>query len=118
MGHLRRLIERFQYVYIMLDALDESPRDRARAFVLDTLEEMREWGLQDLHFFITSRNEPDIHESLHLFPTQEVIMKNTGIDQDIVNFISSRLDIDRRLRKWLPYRNKIQNTLAERAKGV
>ncbi len=118
MGHLRRLVERFQHVYIMLDALDESPRDRARDFVLDTLEKMREWGLQGLHFFITSRNEPDIHESLNLFSTQDVIMKNTGIDQDIVNFISSRLDIDRRLRKWLPYRNKIQNTLAERAKDV
>lgn len=118
MKHLRRLAERFQHVYIILDALDESPRDRARDFVLDTLAEMREWGLQGLHFFITSRNEPDIHESLNLFPTQGVVMKNTEIDQDIANFISGRLDIDRRLRKWLPYRNKIQNTLAERAKGV
>lgn len=56
-------------MYIMLDALDESPRDRARDFVLETLEEMREWGAQGLHFFITGRNEPEIHKSLNLFLT-------------------------------------------------
>ena len=47
--YLRRLIERFRDVFIMLDALDESPRDGPRGHVLDTLETMRKWGLQGLH---------------------------------------------------------------------
>lgn len=55
--YLRRLIERFQDVFIMLDALDESPRDGPRGHVLDTLETMQKWGLQGLHLFCTSRNE-------------------------------------------------------------
>lgn len=37
---LRRLIQKFHHVYIILDALDESPRLGARDHVLDTLETM------------------------------------------------------------------------------
>ena len=116
--HLRRLIQRFHQVYIMLDALDESPRNGPREHVLDALETIRNWGIQGLHLFITSRDEPDIRDSLDNFATQQVKMHNAGIDNDIANFISGRFDADRRLRKWLPYRDKIQETLAKRAKGV
>lgn len=45
-------------------------------------------------------------------------MRNAGIDKDIADFISSRLEKDRRLRKWLPFGDKIQETLAKRAQGV
>ncbi len=86
--------------------------------MLDTLGAMRTWGLLGLHFFVTSRDELDIRESLNLLITQEVRMRNAGIDKDIADFVSGRLDTDRRLRKWLPYRKKIQDTLAKRAKGV
>jgi len=44
-------------------------------------------------------------------------MEGAGIDKDIADFISGRLDADR-LRKWLPHRDKIQETLAARAKGM
>ena len=116
--HLRRLIERFRDVYIVLDALDESPGNGPREHVLDALEAMRNWGAHCLHLFVTSRNESDIRESLNLSVTQEVRMQNAGINTDIENFISGRLDTNRRLEKWLPYREKIQKTLASRAKGV
>ena len=36
--YLRRMIQKFHHVYIVLDALDESPRLGARGHVLDTLE--------------------------------------------------------------------------------
>lgn len=116
--HLQRLVQRFHQVYIMLDALDESPRNGPREDVLDALETMQNWGIQGLHLFVTSRDEPDIRDSLDIAATYEVTMRNAGIDKDIVNFISGRLDADRRLRKLLPYRDKIQETLAKRAKGV
>lgn len=116
--HLRRLIQRFHQVYIMLDALDESPRNGPRQGVLDALEAMRTWCAQGLHLFVTSRDEPDIRDSLDLSATQQVIMQNAGIEKDISDFISGRFDTDRRLRKLLPYRDKIQETLAKRAKGV
>lgn len=115
---LRSLTERFEQVYIMLDALDESPLDGPRRYVLEALETMRGWALHGLHLFITSRNERDIHESLNLSNTEKVSMQNAGIDQDITNFISARLNKDRSLQKWSNHRDKIQDTLAERAKGV
>ena len=115
---LRSLTERFEQVYIMLDALDESPLDGPRRYVLEALETIRGWALQGLHLFITSRDERDIHESLNLSTTQKVAMQNAGIDQDIGNFISARLKTDRSLQKWRKYHDKIQDTLAERAKGV
>ena len=119
--YLRRLIERFQDVYIMLDALDESPRDGPRGRVLDVLETVRDPGLNGLpglHVFITSRDEQDIRECLNVPTHRQFSMQNVGIDKDITDYVSGRFDVDRRLRKWLPYRNKIQNALAKRAKGV
>ena len=116
--YLRRLIERFQHVYIMLDALDESPRDGPRGHVLNALETMRKWVLQGLHLFVASRDEPDIRDSLSLSTAHQIKMQNIGIDKDIVDFISGRFDTDRKLRNLLPYRNKVQESLAGRAKGM
>ncbi len=116
--YLRRLIQRFHHVYIVLDAIDESPRLGARGHVLDTIEVMQKWSLPGLHLLVTSRDEPDVRNSLDLSLGQEVKMRNTGIDKDITDFISSQLHTNRRLQKWLPYSNKIQEKLAERARGV
>lgn len=116
--HLRYLIQRFHHVYIALDGLDESPRDGPRKRVLGTLDDMRNWSIQGLHLFVTSRDEPDIRESLDLDVEHQVMMRNDEIDKDIANFISGRFDKDRKLRRWLPHRVKIQETLSNRAKGV
>ncbi len=116
--YLRRLIQRFHQVYVMLDALDESPRNRSRRDVLDALETMRNWGLSGLHLLFTSRDERDIHESFDPSNTQQVTMQNTRIDKDIADFISGRLNTDPHLQKWRKHRDKIQEALAGRAKGV
>ncbi len=116
--YLWRLIQRFHHVYIILDALDEVPPNKAREDVLDRIEMMQNWSFTGLHFLVTSRDLPDIRRSLGFSSDQEVKMRNAGIDEDIEKFISSRLRDDRRLKKWLPYRGKIEETLAERAQGV
>ena len=116
--YLQRLIQRFHQVYIILDALDEIPPSRARENVLDRIEKIQYWSFTGLHLLITSRDLPDIRRSLNFSSNQEVKMRNAGIDKDIENFISSRLQEDRRLQKWLPYRSKIEETLAKRAQGV
>ena len=115
---LQRTIQKFQHVYIALDALDESPRNGARDCVLETLETMRKWSFRGLHLLATSRDEPDIRDALDLSQDQQVKMENDGINKDIANFVSKRLRDDRRLKKWSPYQAKIQETLSERAKGV
>jgi hypothetical protein len=118
LDYLRRLIERFDHIYLLVDALDESPRNKLREKVLDTLEVVRGWGLEGLHLFVTSRDELDIRESIDPSSEEEVAMRNGGIDDDIANYISGQLDGNRRLRNWLPYREKIQDTLARGAQGV
>ena len=116
--YLRRLIRRFHHVYVFLDALDESPRNGPREHVLDTLEKIQQWNLQNLHLFVTSRDEPDIRESFNAFTVETIEMRNTGIDEDIANFISSQLNQDRMLQKLSPYHEKIRTALAEGAKGL
>jgi hypothetical protein len=116
--YLYVLVQRFQHVHVLLDALDESPRSIDRDHVLDTLEEMRNWCFSGLHLLITGRDEPDIRDAINPLPAQDIRMKNSGIDKDIAKFISGRLDQDRKLRKWEPYRHRIQEVLTQRAQGV
>jgi hypothetical protein len=118
LDYLRRLIERFDQVYLLVDALDESPRNKLRERVLDTLEVVRSWELEGVHLFVTSRDELDIRESIDPSHEEEVAMRNGGIDDDIAKYISSQLTENRRLRNWMPHREKIQDKLTKGARGV
>jgi ankyrin repeat domain-containing protein 50 len=62
---LRQLIRAFKDVYIVLDALDESPRGEHRGDILQVLADMRIWSESGLHLLVTSRDEVDIRESLY-----------------------------------------------------
>lgn len=117
-GYLHQLVQKFRHVYIVLDALDESPRNGARDHVLVTLESMKKWYFPGLHLLITSRVEPDIRDSLNPSLNQHIKMQNACIDKDIADFVLGRLHGDRKLRKWSLYQNKIQETLVRRAQGV
>lgn len=116
--YLRQMMKRFQNVYILIDALDECPRYDERDDVLNALETMRKWSLPGLHLLVTSRDEPDIRESLRTEDHQQVSMKKDKVDQDIAEFVSSRLNMDPRLRKWRSYQDQIQKALTEGARGV
>ncbi|OAL01666.1 hypothetical protein IQ06DRAFT_246464, partial [Phaeosphaeriaceae sp. SRC1lsM3a] len=116
---LRECIQRFHQVYILIDALDESPRGNRRDDVLKLITTVRGWSMLGLHLLVTSRDELEIHESLDAASDEKVAMKNDSIDQDIANFISETLSSDYKLRtKWQAHRDRIQEALAERAQGV
>jgi hypothetical protein len=116
---LRHVVENFLHVYILIDALDESPQGGLQDAVLRSINTMREWSWPGLHLLVTSRDLPDIRDSLHATSNQEVVMKRTEIDQDIANFITDKLDTDLKLRrKWHAERDRIQTALSERAGGV
>lgn len=117
-AHLQHLIQNFSHVYVLLDALDESPRYSQRDGVLMAIQTMRKWLLPGLHLLVTSRDEPDIRQSLNPTEDNEVILKNDKIDQDIGNFISGQLNSDSNLQKWRAHHDRIQEELAKRAKGV
>ncbi len=122
MGTLRQLIQSFDDIYIILDALDESPREKHQGDLLQALVDLRTWSKPGLHLLVTSRDEPDIRDvlvdELGALQDEVISLKNDSVDSDIVSFISGSLKNDRRLRKWEKYHDQIEKALTERAKGV
>ncbi|KAI9683766.1 MAG: hypothetical protein M1822_005956 [Bathelium mastoideum] len=122
MDYLHQLILAFDDVYIILDALDECPRNEYRRDVLKALVDLRVWSEPSLHLLVTSREEPDIRDVLidevGALPDETISMKNDSVDKDIAFFIFGALENDRQLRKWEKYHDQIEKALTERAKGV
>lgn len=120
--HLRSAISRCRHVYILLDALDESPSEKARPEVLSMISAVRQWQLPGLHLLVTSRDNPDIRDHLESMPLSdemgEVKLKNDGIQDDIFQFVSYQVENDPQLRRWGKQCEKIKTHLAEHANGV
>ncbi|KAK4044313.1 putative ankyrin repeat protein [Parachaetomium inaequale] len=116
---LFQIVQQFSDVYIVVDALDESPRGPYRDAVLQALAEMRTWSSgPKLHLLVTSRDEIDIREELQANPEEVVVIKNDSVQRDIALFVSQHLRQNRRLRKWERYHDRIEEILTTRAKGV
>ncbi|KAH7117475.1 hypothetical protein EDB81DRAFT_767262 [Dactylonectria macrodidyma] len=118
MDCLHQLARAFEDVYIVLDALDESPRDKHREAMLQCLAELRAWSEPGLHLIVSSRDEVDIREELGALPEETIKMKNDSVDRDIASFISEHLRNNRRLRKWEEHHARIETALTTRAQGV
>ncbi|KAI0869159.1 hypothetical protein GGS24DRAFT_512427 [Hypoxylon argillaceum] len=118
LGCLHQLVRVFRNVYILVDALDERPRNKHREMLLQVLEDMRAWEEPGLHLLITSRNEIDIRDGLQANPEETLEMRNSKVDQDIAAFIGEHLQESRQLRKWKKHHDRIQKTLTDRANGV
>ncbi|KXH65986.1 hypothetical protein CSAL01_02126 [Colletotrichum salicis] len=115
---LHQIFRMFEDVYIIIDALDESPRDYHRGDMLETLSEMRAWLDCSLHLLVTSRDEPDIKDELQTASEDMVHLKNDDIDKDIALFVTEHLERNRRLRKWMPYFAETESVLVQKAGGV
>ncbi|KAL9045262.1 MAG: hypothetical protein Q9214_001672, partial [Letrouitia sp. 1 TL-2023] len=118
--YLRRMIKRFDQVYILIDALDESPRypEDARVYVLDIVEKIRSWYCDGLHLLVTSRDEYDIRRFLNPLDKEQVLMQNNNVDGDIADYISRRLIEDRKLKEWPESHERIKEALCKGARGV
>ena len=119
---IHQLVQAFEQIYIILDALDESPRNEYRRDVLNAIAIMRQWSEPSLHLLVTSRDETDIRDALRddldVLPKEIVSMKNDSVDSDIASFVSSYLKNSRRLRRWEKYHDVIKKALTARADGV
>ncbi|KEZ43579.1 hypothetical protein SAPIO_CDS4505 [Scedosporium apiospermum] len=118
--YLHQLISMFDHVYILLDALDESPRDKSgkRKDVLNILVEMQNWAEPGLHLMVTSRDEPDIREMLSAPKDKIISMWDKSVDHDIATFVSKRLRDSKEFRVWEDDYDKIETAFTCRAKGV
>jgi hypothetical protein len=112
----------FDNVYILLDALDESPRGEPREDVLQVLVDLRSWSAPGLHLLVTSRDEIDIRDvlcnELGALNGEMLSMKNEYVDRDIAAFVSHQLRDNRKFQKWKDYHGRIESVFTESANGV
>lgn len=114
MDCLGKIAQEFQDVYIVLDALDECPRDQ-RHTMLQVLVELNSWSKSGIHILATSRDEVDIRETMGDLADDKISMRNDEVEKDMALFISQRLASWKRLKKWERHHERIRNTLIQRA---
>jgi hypothetical protein len=119
---LHQLVQAFEHVYVIIDALDESPRNKCRRAMLQTLVDIWAWSEPGLHLLVSSRDETDLHdafhEELHASSDEVVSIENDSVHSDIASYVSSYLKDSREFRRWQKYHGQIEKALVERANGV
>ena len=111
-------------IYIIIDALDECPdtygAPSPREVVLNLIEDLVDLRLPHLRICVTSRSEADIEEVLGPVAFSSVSLHDeAGQKQDIINYICSSVQSDRRMRKWRAEdRQLVINTLSQKADGM
>lgn len=116
--YLQNAVKRCRHVYLLLDALDESPEDTSRVEVLSVVDTIQTWELPGLHLLVTSRNVEDIRASLQTHTCEVVPLRNDDVDNDILQYVSHQVEHDRQLQRWRSDRETIIQSLAQRANGV
>ena len=92
-------------IYLIIDALDECPNDSgipsSREMVLELVKELVELHQSNLRLFITSRPEFDIRNTLQPIATHQLCHHDeSGQKQDIVDYVTSVVRSDDRMKIW------------------
>ena len=110
--------------YIIMDALDECPLTSTipspREEVLDFVDELVGLHLPNVHICVTSRPEHDIQAVLRELDLRAVSLHDeTGQQEDIVNYVTSFVQSDRKVRRWrLEDKDLVIKILSEKADGM
>ena len=113
---LKSIIESFENVYIVFDALDES-QDR-RDF-LTLLRKIHSWEIGTIHLLATSRHEPDIAKALATLVSSNVPMDKYFVDGDIRFHVSKTLNDDPEFDMYSGEERKmVETALTEGAHGM
>jgi hypothetical protein len=117
---LKEMMLEFPEVFILIEALDECTQRRE---LMDMLETVAGWQLDNLHLLMTSRKERDIVISLEGYVEEEdtVCLQRDTVDQDIQRYVQHRLHDDKSLAKWnkdAAVRHEIEAALMSGACGM
>ena len=117
---LQRMIEGFQDVYIVLDALDECV---GRNELLEGIQTMMGCCRSRLHILTTSRRERDIEDSFDgiLDKSHKICLQTSVVDSDIRTYVHERLLSDRKLERWSKNKtiqDEIKTVLTEKSGGM
>jgi hypothetical protein len=114
----QQAMQGFSHVWVVIDALDECTK---RLELLDVLETIAAWQLQNLHLLMTSRKERDIEISLEGYVGDAICLQSDIVDTDIQRYIQQRLSDDKSLTKWskdAEIKRKIEAALMHGACGM
>src|SRR5277367_5167984 len=110
------ILEAFDDVYIVLDALDECAQ---RKDVLKWIKQMTSWRNSGLHLLVTSRPEEDIAKLLRLLDPDHINIKQDLVRRDIERYINSILYDEDSFGQWGDeMKANVKNTLLESAEGM
>jgi hypothetical protein len=113
---LLTILESFDDIYIVLDALDECTE---RKDLLIWIKEMTSWRKGKLHLLATSRLEEDIAKYLRLLDPNHVYIKQGLITGDIKRYVDYILDSEDAFDRWDDeIKAKIKSKLLESAEGM
>jgi hypothetical protein len=115
-----QVMQQFTHAYIVLDALDECTQ---RQELMDVLQTVAGWQLDNVHLLMTSRKERDIESSLESYVEEEdtVCLQRDVVDKDIQRYVQQRLSDDKALAKWnkdAAIRQEIETALMHGARGM
>jgi hypothetical protein len=111
-------------VYLIFDALDECPNNTgmpsAREEVLDLVKGLVNPRFPNLHICVTSRPEIDVQTALEPLTSHCVSLHDqTGQRKDIVDYVSSVVYSDAKMRRWREEDKKtVIEALSTRADGM
>ena len=113
-------------IYLIIDALDESPDTSglksSREKVLELVEDLLELHDPNLRLCITSRPEIDIRTSLEQWTSESLYISlhdQTGQKEDIINYIRSVVYSDRKMKRWRAEdKDLVIETLSDRVDGM
>jgi hypothetical protein len=111
-------------IYFVIDALDECPNDfgvvSPREKVLNFIEDLVELHLPNLRICVASRSEADILDILQPLASYIICLHDEeGQKQDIISYINSVVQSDRKMRNWRAEdRQLVINALTQRADGM
>lgn len=106
-------------VFLLLDALDECPEDNdLRQGVLERTETLAQ-NATNLNIFATSRELPQIRDSMNGLDFQILPVKTSDVDADIRAYVSSQLSRDYRFKKFgSAALAMIETTIAGKSDGM
>ena len=107
-----------QNIFFIIDALDECPKWDERYELLETLADIKEWSMPNLHMLVTSRSEPDIEEALTpLLTTPAIPIQGSHVASDIELYIEDQLST-RFKRMPANLKAEIRDALTQKANGM
>ena len=113
---LRQILQNFSRVYILLDALDECTD---REDLLEFIEALMGWNINNFHLLATSRKENDIAKSLEPLVSCQLCIQSALVDPDIRVHILERLSNDPQLKKWpADVQKEIEDTIMRDSNGM